>query len=65
MLLPKKRKNIIINLLKDPINSNNNNPALIKDPKKIKHPVRFYEKGESPIEYISSRQWFVKIIDKK
>ena len=58
-------KNIIIDLLKDPINSNNNNPALIKDPKKIKHPVRFYEKGESPIEYISSRQWFVKIIDKK
>ena len=47
------------------INSNNNKPALIKDPQKIKHPVRFYEKGESPIEYISSRQWFVKIIDKK
>ncbi|GIS29827.1 MAG: hypothetical protein Ct9H90mP2_02100 [Dehalococcoidia bacterium] len=35
-------KNIIIDLLKDPINSNNNNPALIRDPQKIKHPVRFF-----------------------
>jgi len=58
-------KNIIIELLKDSNNSVDQSPALVKDPEKIKHPVRFYEKGDSPIEYISSRQWFVKITDKK
>lgn len=58
-------KNILIELLKDPKNSLDQKPALVKEPEKINHPVRFYEKGESPIEYISSRQWFVKITDKK
>lgn len=61
----KQSKNIIIELLRDPNNSNDKSPALINEPKKITHPVRFYEKGDSPIEYISSRQWFVKIVDKK
>ena len=61
----KESKNIIIELLRDPNNSNDKSPALINEPKKITHPVRFYEKGDSPIEYISSRQWFVKIVDKK
>mgnify|MGYP001217649072 CR=1 FL=1 len=61
----KQTKKIIIEMLKIIENSNDNNPALIAEPKNIQHPVRFYEKGDSPIEYISSRQWFVKIIDKK
>jgi valyl-tRNA synthetase len=61
----KQTKKIILEMLKINENSNDNNPALIAEPKNIQHPVRFYEKGDSPIEYISSRQWFVKIIDKK
>ena len=61
----KEAKESIIEMLKTTQNSNDDNPALITEPKNIKHPVRFYEKGDSPIEYISSRQWFVKIIDKK
>mgnify|MGYP001190876411 FL=1 len=58
-------KKIIIDLLKDPNNSSTGKIPLISDPKKILHPVRFYEKGESPIEYLSTRQWFVQILDKK
>ena len=58
-------KKIIIDLLKDPKNSSTGKIPLISDPKKILHPVRFYEKGESPIEYLSTRQWFVRILDKK
>ena len=58
-------KKIIIDLLKDPKNSSTGKIPLISDPKKILHPVRFYEKGESPIEYLSTRQWFVQILDKK
>ena len=33
--------------------------ALIGDPSPITHPVKFYEKGDRPLEIVSSRQWFV------
>jgi valyl-tRNA synthetase len=29
-------------------------------PRRITHPVKFYEKGERPLEIISSRQWYVR-----
>ena len=29
------------------------------DPTPISHPVKFYEKGERPLEIVASRQWFV------
>jgi len=32
---------------------------LIGDPSPITHPVKFYEKGDRPLEIVSSRQWFV------
>lgn len=33
----------------------------IKDePRPISHPVKYYEKGERPLEIISSRQWYIK-----
>ncbi|WP_022880994.1 valine--tRNA ligase [Gryllotalpicola ginsengisoli] len=33
---------------------------LIGDPKPIQHPVKFYEKGDRPLEIVSTRQWYVK-----
>ena len=33
--------------------------ALIGDVRAITHPVKFYEKGERPLEIVTSRQWFV------
>jgi len=36
---------------------------LVGDPKPITHPVKFYEKGERPLEIITSRQWFIKTMD--
>ena len=33
--------------------------ALIGEIKPITHPVKFYEKGERPLEIVTSRQWFV------
>jgi len=32
---------------------------LIGDPKPITHPVKFYEKGDKPLEIISTRQWYI------
>lgn len=39
--------------------------ALKGEPRPIKHAVKFYEKGNLPLEFVSSRQWFVKLLDEK
>ena len=31
----------------------------------IDHPVKFYEKGDRPLEFVPTRQWFVKILEHK
>ena len=36
---------------------------LAGEPRSIRHVVKFYEKGERPLEIITSRQWFVKTIE--
>ena len=36
--------------------------ALIGDLRPITHPVKFYEKGERPLEIVTSRQWFVRTL---
>jgi valyl-tRNA synthetase len=30
------------------------------DPEPITHPVKFYEKGEHPLEIVASRQWYIR-----
>ncbi len=39
--------------------------ALIGEPKPTQQMVKFYEKGEQPIEFITTRQWFIKVLDYK
>ncbi len=34
--------------------------ALIGEPRPITHPVKFYEKGEHPLEIVSTRQWYLR-----
>src|SRR5690606_28201034 len=29
-------------------------------PEQITHPVKFYEKGERPLEIVTSRQWYIR-----
>ncbi len=36
---------------------------LIGEPRPITHPVKFYEKGERPLEIVTSRQWFVSTLE--
>ncbi|MFQ5526326.1 MAG: valine--tRNA ligase [Thermoanaerobaculia bacterium] len=36
---------------------------LLADPKPITHPVKFYEKGDRPLEIVTSRQWFVRTLE--
>ncbi|MEV7662164.1 valine--tRNA ligase [Paenarthrobacter sp. NPDC089316] len=30
------------------------------EPKKISHPVNFFEKGDKPLEVVTSRQWYIR-----
>jgi valyl-tRNA synthetase len=36
---------------------------LLGDPRPITHAVKFYEKGDRPLEIVTSRQWFVKTME--
>jgi len=36
---------------------------LIGDPRPITHAVKFYEKGDRPLEIVTSRQWFIRTMD--
>ncbi len=33
---------------------------LVGDPRPIEHPVKFYERGDRPLEIVTSRQWFIR-----
>jgi valyl-tRNA synthetase len=33
---------------------------LVGDPKPITHPVKHYEKGDKPLEIVTSRQWYIR-----
>jgi len=33
---------------------------LVGDPKPITHPVKFFEKGERPLEIVTTRQWYIR-----
>jgi valyl-tRNA synthetase len=38
---------------------------LIGEPRPITHHVKFYEKGDRPLEIVTSRQWFVKTMERR
>ena len=50
-----KAKTKIVELLKE-------SGDLVGEPRPITHAVKFFEKGDRPLEIVSSRQWFVKSI---
>ena len=36
---------------------------MVGDPRPITHPVKFFEKGDRPLEIVTSRQWFIRTIE--
>jgi valyl-tRNA synthetase len=55
-LSAKKAQPVVAGLLKE-------SGDLIGEPRPIMHSVKFYEKGDRPLEIVTSRQWFIKTID--
>lgn len=39
--------------------------ALVGEPKPIQQAVKFYEKGDLPLEFVPARQWYIKILENK
>jgi valyl-tRNA synthetase len=54
-LSAKKAQPVIVELLKQ-------SSDLRGEPRPITHHVKFYEKGDRPLEIVTSRQWFIKTI---
>jgi len=56
----------VAELLRDPAGSaTGSGTPLQREPEPIEHAVKFYEKGDRPLELVPTRQWFVRLLDKK
>ncbi len=57
----------IVELLRDPAGAATADgaPPLVSEPQPIEHPVKFFEKGDRALEFITTRQWFVRLMDRK
>jgi len=63
----KQARAAIVEQLGDPAGSATpkGEAPLQRDLEPIEHPVKFYEKGETPLEYLPTRQWFARLLDVK
>ena len=63
----KEAQRAIVELLRDASGAalGDGQAPLVAEPQPIEHPVKFYEKGDRPLEFITTRQWFVRLLDKK
>jgi len=59
------RKKTIELLLQAGSGPDGKGPGMTGEAKPVTHTVRFYEKGDRPLEFIPTRQWFIKILDFK
>jgi valyl-tRNA synthetase len=56
----------VVALLRDPVHAATGTAAPLQgEPQPIEHAVKYYEKGDRPLEFVTSRQWFVRLLDKK
>jgi valyl-tRNA synthetase len=61
-----RAREAVVKLLRDPAGSATGGGAPLQaEPQEIEHAVKFYEKGERPLELVPTRQWFVRLLDKK
>ncbi len=60
-------RRLIVEALRDPQGSADHNgaPPLVSEPEPLEHAVKFFEKGDRPLEFVSSRQWFVRLMNQR
>jgi len=57
------RKTVVAMLAEEGSAVTGDGPALAGEPRPLEHPVKFYERGERPLEFVPTRQWFVRVLD--
>jgi valyl-tRNA synthetase len=57
----------VVELLRDPAGAaaEEGDAPLQGEPQPVEHPVKFFEKGDRPLEFITTRQWFVRLMEHK
>ncbi len=63
--VPQARKRIVELLRETTGSATGTGAPLQAEPRPIEHAVKFYEKGDNPLEILPSRQWFIRLLDKK
>ena len=60
-------RRLTVEALRDPHGSADRNGAapLVAEPEPLEHAVKFFEKGDRPLEFVSSRQWFVRLMNQR
>ncbi|MBK5256099.1 MAG: valine--tRNA ligase [Vicinamibacteria bacterium] len=60
-------RRLIVVALRDPSGSadNDGTAPLVSEPEPLEHSVKFFEKGDRPLEFVSSRQWFVRLLNQR
>jgi valyl-tRNA synthetase len=62
----RKAKKVIVEMLAKPGSAvDGSGTALKGDPRPINHAVKFYEKGDRPLEFVTTRQWFIRTMKHK
>ena len=62
----KQARTAIVEQLRDPAGSATGGGAPLQgEPEEMMHAVRYYENGDRPLEYVPTRQWFCRLLDKK
>src|SRR5262249_34343971 len=55
----------VVEMLRDPAHAAHGSEAPLRaEPQPIEHAVKYYERGDRPLEFVTSRQWFVRLLDK-
>lgn len=60
-------RQLVVEQLRDPANASAAALAapLQAEPRSVERPVKFFEKGDHPLEIVSTRQWFVRLLERK
>jgi valyl-tRNA synthetase len=63
----KEAQKLVVALLREPGHAADpgGEAPVVAEPKPIEHAVKFYEKGDRPLEFITTRQWFARILEHK
>src|SRR5690606_14166032 len=60
---PEQARARVLELLQSPTPGGGEAPLRKQRP--IRHAVKFYEKGDRPLEFVPTRQWFCRLLDRK